>query len=784
MNAKITKDRVLWQLLLGLVLIMGSSSIALAKASTAAGNFYTAADKEFYLTADEIFFIRPGLVLEIQDVTIPTDRQPEVTFKLSDPGGLALDRNGITTPGPVSTSFILSYIPEGEEAYVAYTTRVQNSPITGVSVTQASPDAGGVYTDLGGGQYLYKFKTALPADYDVDATHTLGIYARRDLTEFELDRYVANELEHFVPSGASEPMPRDIVTTETCNGRCHDPLAVHGGARTEVGLCVLCHNPTQGIDPDTGNSVYFPVLVHKIHAGAELDNGYTIIGFNQGVNDYSEVEFPPLLNDCETCHTGGTPTEDFPLVASPNPAPVCDTSGLGTTELSWGDISGFEIHMNSATGPVFAGVKGAGSKETGKWVRDGTVFYLVDKATGQTAQRLPVNTTVLGCVGNAPGTFRGAAGAQHTEWTSQPSRAACGACHDDLNFETGENHLGGAYEDDSVCSICHVPDSGNEFDRSVRGAHTPLYKSKQFPGVLVQILEVTNTNPGDKPTVKFSLGSKKGKVAPASLNRLLFSIAGPNKDFSFYTQESVQADAVPAGDDWTYTFKTPLPMDAKGSYSVGFEGREDVAVTKPGEAAVTERNPAQNYTFAFAVTDDMAVPRRMVVDDNKCEDCHRNLSLHGDNRNNPQYCVTCHRPNASDVPRRPVSAGAPESIHFKYMIHRIHRGEELENPYVVYGFGGSLNDFSEVLFPGDLRNCSKCHVNDSFTLPLPEGVLATDTPRNLWTPTEPIAAACIGCHDSELTATHIDTNTSFFGEACSTCHGVGKDFAVEKVHAR
>jgi len=243
MNAKISKNRVPWQLLLGLVLMLGSSSVALAKASTAAGNYYTAADKEFYLTADEIFFIRPGLVLEILDVTIPADRQLEVTFKLSDPGGLALDRNGITTPGPVSTSFILSYIPEGEEAYVAYTTRVQKSPITGVSVTQGSTDAGGVYTDLGGGQYLYKFKTVLPADYDVDATHTLGMYARRDLTEFDLDRYVDNELEHFVPSGTVEPEPRDIVKTETCNGRCHDPLALHGGARTEVGLCVLCHNP-------------------------------------------------------------------------------------------------------------------------------------------------------------------------------------------------------------------------------------------------------------------------------------------------------------------------------------------------------------------------------------------------------------------------------------------------------------------------------------------------------------------------------------------------------------
>jgi OmcA/MtrC family decaheme c-type cytochrome len=283
--------------------------------------------------------------------------------------------------------------------------------------------------------------------------------------------------------------------------------------------------------------------------------------------------------------------------------------------------------------------------------------------------------------------------------------------------------------------------------------------------------------------VKFSLGSKKGRVAPASLNRLLFAITGPNEDFSFYAQENVQADAVPAGDDWTYTFKTPLPMNAKGSYSVGFEGRETVAITQGGIAS-NQNNPAQDYTFAFAVTDAVAKERRTVVEDFNCEGCHDNLTLHGNNRNNPEYCVTCHRPNASDVSRRPVSAGAPESIHFKYMIHKIHRGAELENPYVVYGFGGSLNDFSHVEFPGDLRNCAKCHVNDSYTLPLPQGVLATDTPRNLWTPTEPIAAACIGCHDSELTATHIDTNTSFFGEACSTCHGVGKDFAVEKVHAR
>ena len=306
--------------MVGLALILGTSTNLLAKSDITDNGAYTEKDKEYYLTEQQIAFIRPGLELEIMDVVIPADLQPEVTFRISDPAGLPLDREGIYTPGPVSTSFILSFIPAGEEAYVAYTTRVQTSPITGDSAVQASTDSGGSYTSLGDGVYLYKFATVLPADYDTNATHTLGIYARRDLLEFDLDRYVANELDDFIPSGQGVAVPRDIVTTETCN-RCHDPLAIHGGARTEVGLCILCHNPTQSIDPDTGDSVDMPYMVHKIHAGAHLENGYTIIGYRQGVHDYSHVEFPATLNDCEICHTGGIPTGDFPEVANPNPTP-------------------------------------------------------------------------------------------------------------------------------------------------------------------------------------------------------------------------------------------------------------------------------------------------------------------------------------------------------------------------------------------------------------------------------------------------------------------------------
>ena len=390
--------KLFWSILVTIACLCGATNLA-AKAGTIDDGFYTAKDKEFYLTPEQLLFIRPGLELEILDVNIPADRQTEVTFKLTDPGGLALDRSGVTTPGPVSTSFILAYIPAGEEAYMSYTSRVQTSPITGDSAEQASTDSGGSYTAMGDGTYKYKFGTVLPADFNMDVTHTLGVYARRDLTEFDLDRYVTNELEHWVPSGSAEAMPRSIVTTETCNGRCHDPIALHGGSRQKIELCILCHNPNQDIDPDTGNSVDMPLMIHKIHMGAELENGYNIIGYRQSNHDYSNVIYPAAITECESCHTGGTPTENFPMVASPAAALVCDYSGRGETTLDWNYTGSVEIKVRSASNPdgkVFARGGKSGSAPTGKWVSDGMVFDLYDAATMELVQSVPVNATVLG----------------------------------------------------------------------------------------------------------------------------------------------------------------------------------------------------------------------------------------------------------------------------------------------------------------------------------------------------------------------------------------------------
>jgi len=766
-------------LIVGALLIFGATDLA-AKSKTVEGGYYTSRDPEFYLTPKEIFFVRPGLVMTITDVVIPSDRKPEVTFTLADPAGLPLDREGLDTPGPVSTSFILAYIPAFEEAYVAYTTRVQTSP-NGNSVTQASTDSGGTYTTIGEGTYKYKFGTELPADYDQDATHTLGAYASRNLSDFELGTYYANVLDHFVPSGLGEPVPRDIVTTETCNGRCHDPIAVHGGSRREVGLCVLCHNPSQGIDPDTGNSVDMPVLIHKIHMGENLTQDYTIIGFRQSVHNYNHVVYPAEINECDACHTGGIPTDSLPMVATPSSALVCDASGVGEVSLEWQYTDNVQIRVRSASNPdgtLFAMGGPNGSVATGKWVADGTVFDLYDLRTGLLVQSVPVNATVLGCSGNAPGSPRGEPGTQHSKWKDNPSRTACGACHDYIDWETGEGHsdYNLAMADDNTCGNCHVPDSGQEFDRSVTGAHLPLYKSSQFQGLLFEFVDITNIGPGQAPTVRFKLSSKTGTLDPNTINRLRLNISGPNTDFYYYNQETVSGAVLNDG-VWSYTFANALPADAEGSYTVGVEGRATSVVN-----GSNQNEPLQATTMAFAVTGDVE-PRRTVVEDYNCESCHLNLVLHGNNRTNANYCVTCHMPLATDAAQ--VPPGDPEqTIHFKYMIHSIHRGAELEKGFVVRGFNQSIHDYSDVEYPGDLRDCDKCHRNNSQQLSgLPAGLLPTLTPQGLWSPTQPQAAACLSCHDSDEAANHAYTNSTSFGESCATCHGEGKVASVDKVHA-
>jgi OmcA/MtrC family decaheme c-type cytochrome len=102
----------------------------------------------------------------------------------------------------------------------------------------------------------------------------------------------------------------------------------------------------------------------------------------------------------------------------------------------------------------------------------------------------------------------------------KPSRRACGSCHDDVNFATGENHADLPQVSDNQCSTCHTVQGELEFDISIKGAHTIATKSRELPGTTFELLSVADGAPGKKPTVSFSIKDKSGKpILPSEMTR-------------------------------------------------------------------------------------------------------------------------------------------------------------------------------------------------------------------------------------------------------------------------
>jgi OmcA/MtrC family decaheme c-type cytochrome len=366
----------------------------------------------------------------------------------------------------------------------------------------------------------------------------------------------------------------------------------------------------------------------------------------------------------------------------------------------------------------------------------------------------------------------------------KPSRRACGSCHDNVNFATGENHANLPQVSDSQCSTCHRESGELEFDTSIRGAHTIATQSIELPGTVFEILEVKDGAPGTKPVVTFSVKDKKGNPIPANeMTRLALVLSGPTTDFGDDITEDVRA-AQGANGVYTWTFNAAVPATAKGSYAVGIEGYRNWTILKGTKKEQLVRDAGVNKVMTFAVTDPKPVPRRTIVSLEKCNACHGSLSLHGGNRSTIEQCVLCHHPTGTDTARRPAAKGPAESIDFRSMIHKIHTGHELSEPYSVFGFGGTEHPYNEVGFPGKRQNCNMCHVNNSQQLPLPETAKKVLDPRGPVSPLGPETAACTSCHTSDAAKAHALANTSAIGESCSACHGLNSAFSVNKVHAQ
>jgi OmcA/MtrC family decaheme c-type cytochrome len=373
---------------------------------------------------------------------------------------------------------------------------------------------------------------------------------------------------------------------------------------------------------------------------------------------------------------------------------------------------------------------------------------------------------------------------QQEAFLLQPSMEACGSCHDDVNFATGEGHRGIAVTSNEACQTCHQPFGEHEFDASIEGGHTVAEQSEQLEGINIDLLEVTNAGPGQNPSVLFSMKNNAGQVInPSTLNFFNLLIAGPTTDYTTVISEPALTDSVATGDNFRYTFKAPIPANATGTFAAGAEAYRNVMIDTGQDQPTQVRETAENPVKYFAVTGDLQ-PRRVIVTDELCETCHQNLAIHGGIRHNATaYCQFCHNPVETDAVVRPAAQNPPQSIDLKFMIHRIHRGEALTRDFTVFGFGSRPINFNEVLYPGDLRLCTKCHVDQTYQVPS-QGVVATVAPREFYSPIPPNSSACLGCHDTVDAAAHTFVNTSQFGESCATCHGPQGEFSVDRMHAR
>ena len=711
--------------------------------------------------------IRSATTINAQITGVTVASAPIVTFSLFDGNG-----NPMRNLPASSVSFNFAKLIPGTDgnasAWQSYINRIEEpgaGPGTSSQV-QATTENGsaGKLVDNGDGTYVYTFATDITSVTDPVPVNYVPSLTHRVTFEIRGFAPVDNPIYDFRPSdGATTGLfSREIVKTGTCNA-CHGNLALHGGARRETQECVTCHNPGS-TDANSGNTVDYRVMIHKIHMGEDLPSvvagtDYCIYGFGDSLNCYSDVVFPQDVRNCSNCHDADDP------------------------------------------------------------------------ATPQAAN-----------------------------WYTEPTREACGSCHDDVNFVTGEGHaendLGsGIIADNTQCAGCHVSSPNSPIE--VRQAHRVLIEEAaahfQF-----NIPAVAFNGLGTGPSVLFSVtdptnGGQAYDLAndPAiTRSNLRFTLAWNTADYTNdgsgsapaqTAQTSIIADfSVPPdglselnpaaidNGDGTYslglaTIPIGTAIPVTGSGTITLEGHPVVDI-----AEAAEEVPATTAAVLFGITDDPAnpTPRRQKVDVARCDNCHERLSVHGANRNdNINACVTCHNANATDIARRPtlsdaaavnVDGKAEEAIDFKYMIHKIHAAD-----IVVYGFDGSANEFSDVRYPQRLTNCTACHTDDGFyPVNFGSGVLATtiDTgsvagsgvvdgdPLNDVNIT-PNSSVCSSCHTTTEAALHMELSGGSFDacqgadgtltirvdtcggtlgptpvETCPVCHGAGASVDVAVVH--
>jgi OmcA/MtrC family decaheme c-type cytochrome len=340
------------------------------------------------------------------------------------------------------------------------------------------------------------------------------------------------------------------------------------------------------------------------------------------------------------------------------------------------------------------------------------------------------------------------------------------------------------------------PGPPGSFDIHIGNGSTPTATQVANAGRIVA--EITSVTIESAPVVEFTLKTERGgnvlglapgalgftlaKLSPASggrpeqwvsyINRIQTAAANTPQVMPQAVQATTESGAagtlVELGQGmYRYTFATdpanvttpvPVAYEPHVPHRIGFELR----LQPPGNQIFPD-NPVFDVIPATGATVPLA---RTIADNANCNACHERLELHGGPRVTVEYCVTCHNPGTID----PDSG---ESVDMAYMTHSIHLAGERAQPYVIYGFGGTPHDYSEVTYPQSVLFCETCH---QATEAAPDG--------DAWKATA-AASVCGACHIDGLVSSAPDAVTGRsvyayehdFGPAadgtCVNCHAAG-----------
>ncbi|MCG8370157.1 MAG: OmcA/MtrC family decaheme c-type cytochrome, partial [Proteobacteria bacterium] len=653
--------------------------------------------------------------VEIQDVTIPAGGgAPTVTLRLSNELDFGLKGLPTHTVGFVIAQLSPAPAVGASSEWQAYTTNGRTDP-PDVQAGYESATAG-TFTDNGDGTYTYTFANALTAypagpTYDAAKTHRLGLEIRTNrVLPFNIP---ANNAPYdFVPAGGSPTFTRLIVNNAACNA-CHDNLELHGEARFDVEYCVTCHNP-YSIDPDTateawGGTVDMKQMVHKIHFGSNLTNGYTIIGYGGFAHPYEGVEFTQDVRNCTTCHQESDPT--VPEAGNWKDVQNRETCGSCHDWIDW-DASGNDPGLLHWGGLVFLDDRDCATCHgPATTVLDGDyrveLVHRIPEAIAAEAFEYEVVSVANTAAGDTPTVRIRVLNPTDPDYATNPGGTAY-----DLNDPTGPFQVGS--------SRLRVDIAWNNDDFG-------------------------NVDPnGD-------LARAPDSGAPFAPIVIDFKTGAVNVGGNVFEKAASEA----------------LPTGISGSGTAALEGRPQVDLGNGLESL-----SVVGASLAFAIDDPSAVPRRQVVAIEKCNDCHETLALHGDNRvGNTELCATCHNPNSTDVNRRVAASECDTelgledvSIDLKRMVHRIHAGN-----VGVCGYRNSAHDYTDVVYPGRLNNCEGCHLEGTYFPVDPGEVLATSVDAGADRSTllddvaiSPNTAVCSSCHTDDLARNHMIQNGGDF----------------------